>query len=291
MPRNLPVAFSTHLKGDAITLALCALLTRSDGLTLAMTSHDVDLVIGGVTYHAASGVDASAVRFTVGTGADNLEMSGVTQGGLLLASESLTETDILAGRWDSAGIVLSLYNWASVADGGLTLLSGTLGDITLTDGAYRAEVLSLAYRLGQMIGDVTASTCRVRDFGDARCNPPAGLASYQQTGTISAVTNRRLFTVAVPAAPAADYYTYGKVEILSGANVGLVREVKTGAGLTITLQETLPYNLVVGDSVRVTAGCNRAFSTCKTKFGNVTNFRGEPHVPGTDILIERGRTQ
>ena len=38
-----------------------------------------------------------------------------------------------------------------------------------------------------------------------------------------------------------------------------------------------------GDAFSVTAGCDKSFSTCRTKFANHLNFRGFPHLPGADF--------
>ena len=39
----------------------------------------------------------------------------------------------------------------------------------------------------------------------------------------------------------------------------------------------------------VTAGCDRRFDTCKAKFGNAVNFRGFPHIPGSDYVLRHPR--
>jgi uncharacterized phage protein (TIGR02218 family) len=35
----------------------------------------------------------------------------------------------------------------------------------------------------------------------------------------------------------------------------------------------------------VTAGCDKRFETCRTKFANAVNFRGFPHLPGNDFVV------
>ena len=32
-------------------------------------------------------------------------------------------------------------------------------------------------------------------------------------------------------------------------------------------------------------GCDRALATCRERFGNVANFRGFPHIPGSDFVL------
>ncbi len=39
-----------------------------------------------------------------------------------------------------------------------------------------------------------------------------------------------------------------------------------------------------GTPVELTEGCDRRFETCVARFANAANFRGEPHLPGNDLL-------
>ena len=48
----------------------------------------------------------------------------------------------------------------------------------------------------------------------------------------------------------------------------------------------MPYPLGVGDTVRLTPGCDKSFATCRDKFSNGVNFQGFPHMPGTDDLLQ-----
>ena len=44
-----------------------------------------------------------------------------------------------------------------------------------------------------------------------------------------------------------------------------------------------------GDALVLTAGCDRRFATCRQKFGNTVNFRGFPHIPGSDFVLRYPR--
>ena len=46
-----------------------------------------------------------------------------------------------------------------------------------------------------------------------------------------------------------------------------------------------------GDSLRLTAGCDKRFATCRLKFVNQANFQGFPHVPGEDWLLAVPRAE
>jgi uncharacterized phage protein (TIGR02218 family) len=43
--------------------------------------------------------------------------------------------------------------------------------------------------------------------------------------------------------------------------------------------------IAAGDAFSIIAGCDKSPSTCQTKFANILNFRGFPHMPGNDRVI------
>ena len=55
---------------------------------------------------------------------------------------------------------------------------------------------------------------------------------------------------------------------------------------TLTLFLPFAYAFEAGDVIRVQPGCDKRLVTCRTKFDNRLNFRGEPHVPGLNALID-----
>ena len=36
---------------------------------------------------------------------------------------------------------------------------------------------------------------------------------------------------------------------------------------------------------QLVAGCDKTPETCHARFGNIVNFRGEPHIPGNDKVF------
>jgi hypothetical protein len=82
------------------------------------------------------------------------------------------------------------------------------------------------------------------------------------------------------------YYDGGVLTWLTGGNQRLSMEIKTVNTTThvITLFLKMPYDITEHDQFDILPGCNKVFATCRDKFNNVINFRGEPYVPGTDYL-------
>ncbi len=54
---------------------------------------------------------------------------------------------------------------------------------------------------------------------------------------------------------------------------------------TLTLFLPALYAVQAGDAFTVRPGCDKSFAACKAKFANAINFRGFPHVPGTDRVL------
>lgn len=282
--RTVPTGLASHIAGEELTLAQCVKITRRDGQVFAFSTCNEDLEVEGVVYSAADSVSATAQRSTVGTGVDNLEFIG------LLTAETVTEEDLLAGRFDGAAIEIAVVNWADPGAGKIILLSGWLGNVQLTDGQFVAEVRSKAQKLSQKIGELTSPLCRVHRLGDSRCK--AALESFRHDRTVYSAGSRREMVFDADAA-ATGYYDCGLVTFTSGANEGLCREVKAhvvdDGRAAVELQEEFPFEIEVGDAATLEAGCDRRLETCHGKFTNVLNFRGEPHLPGNEKMLERGR--
>jgi len=296
MSRTVPAPLQTHLNGSVLTLAICVKVTRADGTVYGFTSNDQDVVFGGVTYEAASAVDASMLRGqSQNGGLDNMDVIG------LLQSSRITDADLMAGRYDGATLEVFVVNYAEgppVVSRAI-LMTGTMGEIGFQDGQYRAEFRPLGQRLKQQIGELTSPLCRVADLGDSRCAPGGlfddghALSFYQRASkSVSAVTDRANFTVG-SVSDATGFFTYGRIQFTSGANNGIAREIKShvlsGGAAVLVLQEPFPFTVAVSDVCTLTAGCDRKHTTCQTKFANIANNRSEPYTPGTDRALKRGR--
>jgi uncharacterized phage protein (TIGR02218 family) len=71
---------------------------------------------------------------------------------------------------------------------------------------------------------------------------------------------------------------------IDGKNGGLINQIIASAGAVVTLREPAAFVPVAGTRVELTQGCDRRFATCTGRFANAANFRGEPQLPGNDLL-------
>lgn len=279
--QQLTTELSSHLAQEVTTLATCWSIIRKDGVALYFTDHDVSLTIDGMVYKASDSMNPSAVSLQTGLAVDNLELEGI------LSAAALTPEDILSGRYDHAEITVFMVNYTAPNDGKLKLKTGWLGEVTLQGGQFTAEMRGLSAQLQQTIGDVYTQSCRAT-LGDARCG--VNLDAYRFSGTVTEVEASFAFSDASKT-QANDYFAGGVLQFTSGANAGLRMEIRDFTNGRFGLFLPLPYPIALGDTYTVTTGCDKVFTTCISKFNNALNFRGEPHVPGLDKLLETSGTR
>lgn len=77
----------------------------------------------------------------------------------------------------------------------------------------------------------------------------------------------------------------GRVRWTSGPNSGSESLIIETRASGVRLRVRPEHRVNVGDRLLVTQGCDGRLSTCSERFQNVANFRGEPHLPGTDLLM------
>jgi uncharacterized phage protein (TIGR02218 family) len=256
------------------------LLARADGVTRGFTDHDEDVVLGAVTCRADSGLTGSEVTQKLGLAVDSSELSGT------LADDSLNELDLAAGRYDGAAVEIWLVDW-SEPELRVLLAAGTIGEVRREGPAFTAEVRGLSDRLSQESGRLYTATCSA-DLGDGRCRIDLTNSTFRGAGTVLLRDAASAFTASGLEGFEDGWFTAGKLTFTSGTNSGLSVEVKShrkSTAVRLVLWQAMPEPITAGDMFIVTAGCDKRFETCRSRFNNAVNFRGFPHIPGNDFII------
>lgn len=261
------------LDPEVTTMALCWRLDRRDGVTLGFTAHDRDLAAGGVSFSARPGMLPSALRQSDGFEVDTLDLSGA------LTDDAITEEDLLAGRWDGAACALLALDWSDPGAAALVLARGELGDVSARQGGFTVELRGAAALLERPVVERTTPDCRA-ELGDIRCR--VDLAGRRRHARLVAAAGAVL-TLDAPE-PEANAYGFGRLRWLDGGNAGLTGMIAASDGAAVTLREAPFATPAPGALVEITQGCDRLFATCRDRFANTANFRGEPHLPGNDLL-------
>jgi len=267
--------FQDSLDPEVTTLAICWRLARADGVTLGFTTHDRPLDIGGVRYASLPGMAPSAISTGDGLEVDTMEVAGA------LSADQVTAADLAAGRFDGAAVTIFMADWADPAAGTLPLARGTLGEVMRAvagdGGSFTAELRGPTAVFDATAVETCSPECRA-ELGDARCR--VDLAPLTVPATAGEGADGQLSVSATGGAN----FAGGRLRVLGGANAGLdVRIVDAGPGWILPF-EPLPQPLAAGTRVELREGCDRRFATCRDRFANALNFRGEPHVPGGDLL-------
>jgi uncharacterized phage protein (TIGR02218 family) len=253
------------------TLAFCWRLDRRDGVSLGLTSHDRDLRVASFDYAATPGMLPSAIRQTGTLDAGIMDVEGA------LSSASISERDLAEGRWDGASVVLHLTEWEEPGALWLEMARGTLGPVRQRNGAFVATLNGAKAVFGGAIVPATSPTCRAV-LGDALCRVDMGLR--RQVVRVASVTGDAVAVAGLDGAPFVD----GRLRWLGGPRCGLWEGV-IGAEPGVLLLEEPPGAVIpAGTLALLEQGCDKRIATCAGRFGNAINFRGEPYLPGNDLL-------
>lgn len=272
--RDIPPALKASLGDEVTSLAFCWRVQRADGIVIGFTSHDRPIILDGLGYEPAPGMTPSAV-----SASDDLEGGGMEVTGAL-SSSAIRADDIASGRYDAARVSLLIADWRRPVDGSAVLARGVLGDIAQRDGTFEATLQTVQSQLSAIPVELCSPECRAR-FGDARCR--VNLALHTRIATVVAVTGDS--EIDVDASSAIDVLAYGRLRPIEGSLAGMDFEIVASDGAHVALRDAIAGKLSPGTRVELREGCDRRYSTCRDRFSNQLNFRGEPHVPGTDSVI------
>ncbi len=248
---------------------------RRDGVTLGFTSHDRDLTFSGIRHRAAPGMLPSAVRLTSQIGDDSAEVEGA------LSHDTINEADLAAGLFDEAGIAIGAVDWETLENH--TLYSGQMGRIEDDQRGFSAQLRSAKHVLDHDLVPRTSPTCRA-----AFCGPGCGLSAQRFT-SLHTVTDidedaNRIKLDGLGVGPFVD----GQLRLLDGPQTGIGFGILDTSGPWLTLDRPLASETVIGTRAELREGCDHTLATCAGRFANAVNFRGEPFLPGNDLLARYG---
>ena len=259
------------MAGNVSALSFCWRIERTDGAGLALTSHDEAVMRDGVQHRPDPGVVPAAITRSLGLEPHSSEIAGA------LTADALSGEDLELGRWDGARVSLSAIDWEDAAVAPVRLMGAELGEVSVSGDSFSADLRGAASRLEEAFCPSTSPECRA-EFGDKRCR--VDLAGRTVRAQVVNVDGGRLqFDGTFD-----DRFLFGRVRYLSGANCGLITLVTGVEGDAITFRDLPRGPIESGCVVEVREGCDKRFQTCVERFSNAVNFRGEPHLPGSDLL-------
>lgn len=271
-----------HLAGGQTRVARAFKVTRADGVVMGFTDHDRDLEFDGVIFRAGTGLDAGALSAETGLSVDNGSVLGA------LRADAIRDADVARGLYDGASLEAWLVQW-DAPQNRMRVFAGHLGEITYGQGAFSAELRGLSEALNQPRGRIYARQCGAV-LGDRACGvdlsqPPFGIelrpVARDAAGLIFAASDLQDLP------PAA--FVQGNLRVLAGELIGNVAIVKSdtiiGSSRIITLWQDLPDLGAELPLMRLSVGCDKAWTTCRDRFDNLVNFQGFPDLPADDFIV------
>jgi uncharacterized phage protein (TIGR02218 family) len=274
--------FSVHINQEVLSLCTCWLITLKDGRRLGFTNFNRALTIAGVTYRPEGGFKSEASKSTHDATSTKQTLYSYFD------SDLISVADLVGGEYDGAQIQIFSVNWAQLPSSleaqpyqYCPRIKGGLGEISTDGQSFTAQMVGRLDQYNDSIAALTSRFCR-NELGDSKCKKPLNTLTYWVQ--VVAITDRRTFTVDALAPAIADYFGEGELLFWQGKNHQAAYQINNySAQRVVTLYEPVRNPLAVGDWVRLIAGCRKRFEQdCKTKFNNVLNFGGEPHIPGWD---------
>jgi uncharacterized phage protein (TIGR02218 family) len=247
-------------------------IRRPDGVTIGLTSHDCDLWFDGVRHRGSPGMLPSAIKRTADLTSDSAEVQGA------LTHDSISAADLETGRFDGATVEIGLVDWETMDNA--TLYRGIIGGVAEEAGGYQADLQSVKAALETDPVPRTSPTCRAKFCGlGCTLNP----VRYTHEGQLTAIDLANN-AVAFARLPDAELFESGSLRWVDGPHAGQAMEIMAAEDGWLIPDIVLDPGLQIGTRALLREGCDHTLTTCTQRFHNAINFRGEPFLPGNDLL-------
>lgn len=190
-------------------------------------------------------------------------------------TESVTQTVTFSS---DAAILKMGRIWRFRGATGVTLDGAVFANSQSTDNTIEGPTLtsSANNRLGLAFVSATNDVTGVVAFAGATGGTWVNLGSAATTVGDDAMMQCQSVDMAAPGTVSGGSYTISSAE--DWAVQALILPVGT---VKFTLRDKPFFDMAIGDTFEIEVGCDKRFlETCRDKFDNVYNFRGEPWLPG-----------
>ncbi|MEO1730555.1 MAG: DUF2163 domain-containing protein [Pseudomonadota bacterium] len=264
-------------ESDLGTVATFWRVFRRDGVAMGFTTHDRDLLFAGLLHRAAPGMVPTAIRMTTDIQDDSAEVEGA------LSHASISEQDLEAGLFDDATISIGAVDWETLESA--VLFSGQIGRTQNGESGFSAQLRSAKHVLSQDLTPRTSPTCRAMFCGKDCGLSSERFSSRRRVLAVDAETNQIEVADVL-----GDSFIDGTARLLAGPQTGLKFGIVDANNGWLSLDRPISSNTPIGAPIELIEGCDHTLSTCASRFDNARNFRGEPYLPGNDLLARYGRS-
>jgi uncharacterized phage protein (TIGR02218 family) len=271
--RSVSSAFWLALQQEQVRVAELIELSVPSGVLRWTTANHV-LVSSGNSFAPLPGAAGRGAEESTDLGVGTIEFSVVNSGEFrtLVFGDSLLNAPLTVSR--------VIVNSPDI--GRLWVFRGKLGDISYNRDEVSGQARNLFNGVAESFPNETYQDYCVWRFGSAGCGYDT--SSITVSAGFNAASSTPLVVVASEGTLAGSYspsyLERGRLTVLTGANSGQVRTIRTQTGDMMGLSHSLPYAISSGDTFSVYPGCRKRWAEdCASKYNNTVNFLGFPWIP------------
>ena len=260
---------------DFSKLKKCFKITLKNGEILAFNNSSKNITIDQILYLSSGGFDDKDENFYSDLTSSETNIVG------FIDNNNISIDEVLSGKFDNAVVEIFFINLEN--NERINITKGQIQSLELIDGKVSVRIGGILDILDKNIGETYSPMCRAK-FCDNKCS--LDINNFTFFGEIDKIKSNVEFTYKYTTIMEKNYFKYGILTFTSGENNGQSMEVKQSFDNTIILNAKFTYNLKIGDSFKITAGCDKSFNTCCNIFNNAVNFRGEPYIESTTKMYK-----
>ena len=281
----LLVEFLASEESGVLKTADLYTIKLTNGTVLRYTTADFDIIRNGAVYSCKNaGISRSEMSWQTGLSVDDVTVEMYPAESDKVGSVSLVEA-FRNGTFDGAEICLDMAfykdGWENEPLFLEKLFVGTV-DVEEVSGSYaKLNIKSFTELLNQSFpADTYQASCHYSLYGEGCKVNKEHFSQYASVAEGS--TKKKIYC---KLSSPAGYYQNGIIQFIIGKNLNIKKSIKIHENGLLVLSTPLQYTPTVGDTFLVSAGCDHTMTTCKKKFGNLSNFSGTPFIPKADSSI------
>lgn len=166
--------------------------------------------------------------------------------------------------------------WAGyIASCTVTHRDATFRIASLADDGFRIPIPSVV--MSKLCNHVLYDAmCTVSRSGNASITTITSISPDRRTITVASLNS---FIGEIESFYYGEFVHFGTTERRT-----IIPQLVAASPFTVALDVALPTTVFVGDACIIYRGCNHSVATCQTKFQNVDNFGGHPHIQTTNFF-------
>lgn len=261
-------------------------ITMAGGQVLRWTAHDQMVTIGAESWVRGPGLWRDEMTFAVGVESQAMSLQLAADQSIQVNGTPLLAF-LLSGGFDGAEVRAFTAFRSELGDepwvGKLEQFGGRVSDVESAGRMkVRITVRSVLEAFNRPIPpSVYQPQCR-NTLYDENCGVERGPHEYGGYVEVASSGGRLVFGHSLIFD--AGFFDLGSVKMLTGANAGVSRTIRSFSTTQVTVLQPWPHPVAVGDIFAIYRGCDLTMSTCASRFSNLQGFRGFPYIPPPETV-------